>query len=396
MSTNKTIKSRTPESKPPAKKKKLGPLDYQLMAVVIILICFGLIMLYSASSYEGLMYHKGDDKYFFTRQSIFFVAAIIAALVVSRIDYHRWVKISPVVYWGSMVLMSMVWMPGIGIEQNGARRWIGYNGFSFQPSEFAKIGLILMLASLFVSFGRHIGSWFNYLWLLGTILIPFLGAFLITQNLSTACIIFAIGLTILLVFYPNTRRILLMILLGIVVLGCILLILKYLVDPAAVQNFRIRRVVNWLNHDSSTSSQGTFQVTQALYAIGSGGLFGKGLGNSTQKYTRVPEAQNDMIFSIICEELGLFGAILLLILFGYLLYRLYYIAKHAPDLFGSIIASGIMIHFALQIILNIAVVCQVVPTTGISLPFVSYGGTAIMFLMGEVGICLNISRQMRR
>ena len=158
--------------------------------------------------------------------------------------------------------------------------------------------------------------------------------------------------------------------------------------------FRSQRVISWLNPEA-TADTGSFQVMQGLYAIGSGGLFGKGLGNSTQKLGVIPEAQNDMILVVICEELGVFGAVVILVLFALLLYRLIFIAKNAPDLFGSLIATGIFAHIALQVILNIAVVTGLLPTTGITLPFISYGGTAIVFLMAEMGIALGISRKIR-
>ncbi len=382
-----------------SKKKKLHifekqpPLDYSLLAVVVLLICFGLIMLYSASSYEGVTKHKSNDMFFFTRQAIFFVASIAASLVISRIDYHVLIRFAPAVYWGALFLMALVKTP-LGLTINGARRWLGTQSFSFQPSEFAKIGLILMLAAMIVRFGKYAGTKRNLTWLVLAVILQFAGAFVLTDNLSTGIIIFTIGMGILLVYYPKLRHLLVLALIGAVLLAIVLVILKYFVDPSKVESFRVLRVINWLNRESNTSSA-NWQVTQGLYAIGSGGIFGKGLGNSTQKFTRVPEAQNDMIFSIICEEMGLFGAVLLLILFGYLLYRLFDLARNAQDLYGSIITTGILIHFSLQIVLNIAVVSGVIPTTGVSLPFVSYGGTAIMFLMGEIGICLNISRGAR-
>ena len=159
-------------------------------------------------------------------------------------------------------------------------------------------------------------------------------------------------------------------------------------------SFRIRRILVWLHPEDYASGDG-YQTLQALYAIGSGGIFGRGLGNSIQKLGSVPEAQNDMIFSIICEELGLFGALLVLVLFGYLLYRLFFIAQNAPDLFGSLLVTGIFIHIALQVIFNIAVVLNLMPNTGVTLPFISYGGTSIMFLMIEMGLALGVARKIR-
>ena len=165
-------------------------------------------------------------------------------------------------------------------------------------------------------------------------------------------------------------------------------------DMDNVENFRLARALVWLNPEKY-SSEGGYQIMQALYAIGSGGFFGKGLGNSIQKLGPVPEAQNDMIFSIICEELGVFGGMVVLLLFGYMLYRLFFIAQNAPDFYGSLMVSGILIHIALQVILNICVVLNWIPTTGITLPFFSYGGTSIMFLMAEMGIALSVSRRIK-
>ena len=160
------------------------------------------------------------------------------------------------------------------------------------------------------------------------------------------------------------------------------------------ENFRIQRILAWL-HPEANLDEGGYQVLQALYAIGSGGFFGKGLGNSAQKLGTIPEAQNDMIFAIECEELGVFGAVLLLLMFGYLMYRLFFIAQNAPDLYGSLVVTGIFAHIALQVVLNLFVVLNLMPTTGITLPFVSYGGTSILFLMVEMGIALSVSRQIR-
>lgn len=377
----------------PRNKKRQTYMDYQLLAVVILLITFGLIMLYSASSYEGYT-KQSDDMYYFMRQAVFFMASIVGVLLVSRVDYHILVRLAPGIYLLAFGLMALV--PIVGIERNGAKRWLGTDGgLSFQPSEIAKIALILALASMIVSFGKKIAYKRNLFWLVMVILILFIGAFQLTDNLSTGVIILGIGAGIMLIYYPDMKQLIFLALIVIAAVALVLLYLKYFADPDVVSNdFRLARVYSWLNRESD-SSDGSFQVLQGLYAIGSGGFFGKGLGNSAQKITRIPEAQNDMIFAVICEELGLFGAILLLILFGYLLYRLFYIAQNAPDLYGSVIATGVMLHLAIQIILNIAVVLNLIPTTGISLPFVSYGGTAIIFLMGEIGVCLNISRQIR-
>ncbi len=373
--------------------KGRGLFDYDLLAAVILLGTFGLIMLYSASSYDAFETFDSDT-YYLLRQGAFFIISVAAALILSKVNYHSLVYLARPIYALAFGLMLLVFI--IGSAANGSQRWLQIGPISFQPAEVAKIAVILILAYMITASGKSLKRWRNYIFLFIAILIQFLGAYKLTDNLSTAVIILGIGMGILLIYYPKTERVFLTILIAVVALALFLLVLRFFPDllPDKLSGFRITRILNWFDSESS-SSEGSYQVMQALYAIGSGGPFGKGLGNSTQKISRIPEAQNDMIFSIICEELGLFGAILLLVLFGYFLYRLFFIAQNAPDLQGSIIASGIFIHFSLQIILNIAVVLNLIPTTGISLPLVSYGGTALLFQLAEVGICLNISRQIR-
>ena len=363
--------------------KQQSMLDYNLLAVVILLICFGLIMLYSASTY---------DMSFFKKQILSFVLAILTAIGASYFDYHWLVRMAPFIYWIAMGLMALVAL--IGTSSHGATRWIYIGRLSFQPAEVAKIAVILILAYQIVNFGKYITVKKNFFWMFFTVVIQFCGAFFLTDNLSTALIILFIGGGIIFIYYPKTLPLILHVIVAAVIIVLLLIYLKYYVNPETITDFRLLRILSWFDRESNIS-EGSYQVMQGLYAIGSGGLFGKGLGNSSQKISRIPEASNDMIFSIICEELGLFGAILLLVLFIYLLYRLFFIAQNAPDLHGSIIATGVLIHFSLQIILNMAVVLNLMPTTGVSLPFVSSGGTAILFLMGEIGICLNISRQIR-
>ena len=218
------------------------------------------------------------------------------------------------------------------------------------------------------------------------------GAYYFTENLSTALIILGISCVMIFLAHPKTRPFLIAVVVIALIVAAGIFYLSQNMDGSS--HFRIRRVLAWLDPEKY-SAMGVYQVLQGLYAIGSGGFFGKGLGNSTQKLATIPEAQNDMIFSIICEELGLFGAILVLLLFGYLLYRLFFIAQNAPDLYGTLMVSGIFVHISLQVILNICVVLNVIPTTGVTLPFVSYGGTSVLFLMAEIGIALSVSRRIR-
>lgn len=375
-----------------AAAKRRDYYDYSLLAVVIILICFGLVMLYSASAYEAATSSIGDDMYYFRRQAVFDAGAVVLAIILSFVpDYHKVVKGAPFIYVLALVLMAMVRYSPLGRSAGGARRWL-YLGFQFQPSEIAKIAVILFTTYLIMKMGRNVGTGKAFAVLLGSGLIQGAGAFYLTDNLSTGIIIVGICFFMIFLASPHTARYIV----GIVSAFAAVLVGLFVFDSmySSSSDFRLRRVLVWL-HPEKYLASGGYQVMQALYAIGSGGLFGKGLGNSTQKLSTIPEAQNDMIFSIICEELGLFGAIIVLVLFAYLLYRLVVIAQNAPDLSGTLIVSGVFIHIALQVILNICVVLNVIPTTGVTLPFVSYGGTSVLFLMIEIGLSLNVARQIR-
>ena len=364
--------------------------DYSMLAVVIILICFGLVMLYSASAYEAANdVMIGDDMFYFRRQAIYSLMAVVVALAVSFVDYHIAVKLSPVLYLIAIALMGAVRFTPLGLTVNGATRWLQLGPYSFQPSEIAKIAVILIMPYLIMRIGRKIRTSAGTVFLLGVGLVPALSAYLFTDNLSTGLIIMAICALVFFLAHPRVRP---FIIGGCVFAGIVGAALLYISrHVTSSSDFRMRRVLAWLQPEDNLSTGG-YQVMQALYAIGSGGFFGKGLGNSTQKLSTIPEAQNDMIFSIICEELGLFGAILVLLLFGYLLYRLFSIARHAADLYGTLVVSGIFVHIALQVILNICVNLNLIPTTGVTLPFVSYGGTSVIFTMIEIGLGLNVAR----
>lgn len=380
---------------------KSGYYDFNLVAVVILLICFGLVMLYSTSAYTAQVKY-GNDMNFFTKQLIISVVSILGALFVSKFDYHVLYYVGKVSYWLSIFLMGMVKFTPWGEEVNGAKRWLklfGIRALQFQPAEVAKIAAIIFIPCLIMKMGREIATRRGFLKLMAYGLGLAAAAFYLTENLSTAMII--AGITVIMIFIANpNKRLFLMwggILAVLVVLARIMLQItlgEMTLNMDNVESFRLARVLVWLNPEKY-SSEGGYQIMQALYAIGSGGFFGKGLGNSVQKLGPVPEAQNDMIFSIICEELGVFGGMVVLLLFGYMLYRLFFIAQNAPDFYGSLMVSGILIHIALQVILNICVVLNWIPTTGITLPFFSYGGTSIMFLMAEMGIALSVSREIK-
>ncbi len=364
--------------------------DYNLLAIVILLTCFGLVMLYSTSAYEAMVETGGDDMSYFRKQAVISVCALILALVGSQIDYHFIARFAVPIYWISVGFLVITKF--IGREVNGAKRWIYFGPVSFQPAELAKLAIILFLPVLIVKMGHYLKGWKAPAIVFGFGMLSAGCTYIFTENLSTAIII--AGITAVLVFIAHPRTAPFVIAAGI---GSVLIavVVAFLVNGAAnSDSFRIQRIKVWLDPEAY-SSLGGYQVMQALYAIGSGGFFGKGLGNSTQKLGALPEAQNDMIFSIICEELGVFGAVLVILMFVMMLYRLFFIAQNAPDLLGSLIASGIFVHIALQVVLNIAVVTNIIPTTGITLPFVSYGGTSILFLMAEMALALSVSRQIR-
>lgn len=365
--------------------------DYDLLLVIIFLMCFGLVMLYSSSAYSAQVDYK-NDMFFFTRQAMIGIIGFIVMFIVSKIDYHLYGAYAKELFWFSMFLMALVQTP-LGKTVNGARRWIRFpGGLSLQPAEFTKIAVILFIAYEICLLGQKAKKWDGIKILLGYGLVATLGVFLLTDNLSTAIIVFAITCILIFVVHPKTKPFVA----GVIVAGIVgiigIIFLKYTL--AKSDNFRMRRIIAWLNPEANADTD-SYQFLQGLYAIGSGGFFGKGLGNSTQKLHAIPEAQNDMILAVICEELGVFGAIIILCLFAFMLYRLLFIARNAPDLYGALIATGIFAHIALQVTLNIGVVTGLLPTTGVTLPFISYGGTAIVILLAEMGIALGISSKIR-
>lgn len=376
--------------KKPKTKKKTDYYDYSLLAVIILLTCFGLVMLYSTSSYMAELNH-GDDMYYFKKQAAISFGCIIIALGISQIDYHILTKFTGVLYGMAAILMILVKTP-LGRTANGARRWLNLGPLSFQPSEVAKIAVIVCLSYMIVNMGRNIKTLKAFMILAGSgSALAFL-AYACTDNLSTAIIIFCITMGLIFIAHPKVKPFLIAAGVGIVLIIIFVMILSSSLETSS--SFRLRRILVWLHPEDFASGDG-YQTIQALYAIGSGGFLGRGLGNSIQKLGSVPEAQNDMIFSIVCEELGILGGIILLLLFAYLLYRLFFIAQNAPDMFGSLMVSGIFIHIALQVIFNIAVVLNLMPNTGVTLPLVSYGGTSIVFLMSEMGLALSVARQIK-
>ncbi|MGI6021376.1 MAG: FtsW/RodA/SpoVE family cell cycle protein [Lachnospiraceae bacterium] len=369
--------------------KRNSHYDYNLIAIIVLLMCFGLVMLYSTSSYSAQVAY-GNDMYYFAKQAVISVLSLGFAVGISFIDYHRLWKLSFVLYISSIIMMILVKTP-LGYASHGARRWLNLGPIRIQPAEFAKLAVIIFIPVLIIKIGKNFHGLKAPLIVIAAGGLSSLSAFIFTENLSTAIIIFAITCIIVFVAHPKTLPFILALAGCILVFGIIVLVVNLTASTGG--SFRLVRILTWL-HPETYQNSGGWQIIQGLYALGSGGFFGKGLGNSTQKLGFVPEAQNDMIFSIVCEELGVFGGLLLIVLFIYLMYRLFYISQNSKDLYGCLMASGIFAHIALQVILNIAVVTNLIPTTGITLPFISYGGTSIVFLMIEMGIALSVSRQM--
>ena len=356
------------------KKRKY---DITLLTALLFLVAFGLIILYSTSAYNGeVKFH--DAFYYLKKQAFATGLGVIGMFFVARMDYHIWRNLAFLGYFVSILLAVAVLF--VGEEYNGSKRWLSLGPFSFQPSEFAKVAVILFLAHVVSKNVKEMGK-LTALAKVMVLILPIVGL-VGASNLSTAIIILGIGVIVVFVASPKYAQFIFMGLLGS----------GFMTIFLALESYRLERLEIWRNPEKFEKG---YQTLQGLYAIGSGGLFGRGLGESVQKLGFVPEAQNDMIFSIICEELGLFGAGFVMILFLILIWRFFVIATHAEDLFGALIASGAMAHMMIQVILNIAVVTNTIPNTGITLPFVSYGGTSVVFLLLEMGLVLSVSRVVR-
>lgn len=348
--------------------------DYTLQIIVLVLVVFGLVTLHSTSAYNGQV-RFADPGYYFKKQLFATALGLAAMFFISRLDYHIFVKFAVWGYFLSLALSGAVLV--VGDSYNGSKRWLSLGPLSFQPSEFAKPAVILFLAYMIGCRQKKQRGLLSLIMTVGLTL-PIV-ALVGTNNLSTAIIILGIAVILAFVSNPNYLQ---FIWIGLSGVGFIALFLS-------MEQYRLERLEIWRNPEAYEKG---FQTIQGLYAIGSGGLFGRGLGESIQKLGFVPEAQNDMIFSVICEELGLAGAILLILIFLLMLWRFMVISTHAPDLFGSLICAGIMGHIAIQVILNVAVVTNTIPNTGITLPFISYGGTSVLFLLSEMGLALSVSR----
>ena len=347
--------------------------DDTLLVTVLVLVITGLVLLTSISAYNGnVKFH--DSFYYLKKQGFATGLGLVGMAVVSRIDYHRWIPLAVPGYLLSILLGVAVLL--FGEEYNGSKRWLSLGPVSFQPSEFAKVAVIVFLSWLIEKNIKKMGKFKSIVLAMLTIL-PIVGL-VGASNLSTAIIILGIGAVMIFTASPKYLQFFWMIAGGA----------GFMTIFLALESYRLERIAIWRNPEKYEKG---YQTLQGLYAIGSGGLFGRGLGNSVQKLGFLPEAQNDMIFSIICEELGLVGAGILIGVFLILIWRFFVIAAKAEDLTGALIATGAMAHMMIQIILNIAVVTNSIPNTGITLPFISYGGTSVVFLLLEMGLVLSVS-----
>lgn len=435
----KTVKKRT-RSSTLAKDRSM---DTAFLLIVLVLLAFGLIMVFSAS-YAYALNYEGDSFYYIKRQGLFAVLGIIGMLFISRIDYRFFKKFWPVIYGIGIALLICVFIPGLSVStETGVSRWVGVGSFTFQPSEFAKFAVIVTFAALIYKNYPKIKTFRYGIIPFVILLAPVLVLIYLEPHLSGLIIIVSIAAIMMFVGGVRLRHMVALLLAAIILLGGFMLIKSAMdggEEEAAGQavttvqtdsttsttqegddassatqeetvqedssgggffeSYQWRRIQNWLDPFGRSEGSGydtditgeVWQTCQSLLAIGSGGIMGLGLGNSRQKYMYLPEPQNDFIFAIVCEELGLIGAILVILLFVLLVYRGFVIANRAPNKFASMLVVGITIQIGIQALFNIAVVTNAFPNTGISLPFFSYGGTALMMQLFEMGVILNISR----
>ena len=356
-----------------------GLLDLPFLVLVVLLVTIGVIMVFS-SSYARAYFKEGNSTYYFARQAIFAVLGIGGMLFVSRINYQLWRSVSFLVLAGTIFFLLLV--PIFGTEEGGAKRWIWIGFTSFQPSELAKVAIVMTFATLMSTYREKMQTFRYGVVPFALILLVICGLVALEKHFSCILILLTIGASMMFLGGTDLKWFGY----GAIAVGVFaFLYLKFMGYASA-------RVTAWRDPASDPAGDG-YQILQSLYAIGSGGLMGLGLGRSRQKYLYLPEEHNDYIFPILCEELGFVGAMVVLVLFMLLIIRGYWIAMHARDRFGALMAAGLTTHLALQVFLNIGVVTNFLPATGISLPFFSYGGTALLIQLFEVGLILSVSRQ---
>ena len=356
-------------------------LDFPMLVTIIILLCLGLIMVATASSYYALN-NFDDSNYFLTRQAKFAVVGVAAMIGISRVDYKKYKKCAYFVYGLALALLAAVLIPGVGKSVNGATRWLSIGPITFQPSEIMKIMLVMAVATYIANNRKKLNTLNGYFVPIG-LLVAVVGVMFLQKHMSGSIVMMVAAGSII---FASGIKIKAKYVIGIILVG----IIAFAIFISA-EEFRAQRIFSFLNPEEDIRG-GNWQAAQSIYAIGSGGIFGRGLGQSRQKYLWLPEAQTDFIFSVLGEEFGLLGTTTVLAIFTFFIYRGYKIAMTCKDMYGSMIASGIVSVFAFQIMVNLAVVTCSMPVTGMPLPFFSYGGTALFINLCAMGLLLSISR----
>lgn len=361
--------------------------EYGVVIGVLLLSLVGTIINYSIMSFT----HGGWSS--LIKSVGFLIAGLVVMVGAAQVEYRAYVPLGVIFYLSSILLMMVV--SAVGVEINGARRWLRIFGITFQPSELAKAALIMLIPAMIIYFNERLNQARAIIYCAGVAAVPMLAAWLLTDNFSTALIIGGIAFLIVAVARKPWKLQAILILIGIALLVAVVLYVIYQRKTAGIsgQNFRLQRIDAWLYDDPTNDL--SYQTQQSLYAVGSGGLFGRGIGKSLQKLGFIPEAQNDMVFAVLTEELGLVGVVLILILYAYILYRIMMVAYNSPNAFSSLVVYGVFFHIALQVVLNIAVVLRFLPNTGVTLPFISSGGTSTLIMMGELGLVLGVARRVR-
>lgn len=365
--------------------------DFNMLFILLLIVAFGLIMVYSASSYVAVSRYGNDRAFFFKKQMVMNLFGFVVMLITTffpfkwynKFGWERWAA------WVGAIVLPLLTIP-FGISSHNATRWIQIGSFSLQPAEISKVLMIIFMASWLAGLKEKINTW-KYFLISIALILPSAGViYIFTDNLSTALII---GMICVIMIFVASRDVKKYIVFGVLLVAAITIIIAvtYNMKIEDGTSFRLVRIYTWL-HPGSSAETTAHQTVQALYAIGNGGIIGKGLGQSVQKISALPEPQNDMIFAVICEELGIVGAIALITMYILLLSRIYNVAKECRSGFSFMLVVGVFSHIAVQALLNIAVATNSMPNTGVSLPFVSYGGSSAIFLLAEMGIVFNIHR----
>ncbi len=361
-----------------------GKLDITFLSFVLILLTIGLVMLFSASYAYSYEYY-GNSYKFIVKQAFFAAFGIAAMFIFSKIDYHVWRKLSWVIYIVTLGLLVFLLAVPPMVSGMNVKRWFAVGPVSFQPSEIAKFAIVILFSTLISANQKLMNNWKFIVFLLGVLGVTCL-LVVLEPHLSATLLIAAIGIVLIYVGGLNRK-----VVIGGLIIAVAGIVLVIITQSTGFISYGADRIKYWRDPWADAIGEG-FQTIQSLLAIGSGGILGRGIGMSRQKYLWVPEPHNDFIFSIVCEELGLVGAIIIILLFALLVWRGFTIAMRSADKFGSMLAIGLTFQVGLQAMLNIWVVTNTIPNTGISLPFFSYGGTSLLILLAEMGIVLSVSR----